>query len=223
MSINAAEFPASLWDGLSINRDSRRQDAGPDYEDWDQIVAEVLAVQDYLIGAQTSAGFGAAAGTGVTADTVRGTLNVTTIDIADLALATTDNGTIASGSQKIYDFPAGNILVLGAVGLLSIVAGAGGLTDTAAVVMSVGTVAAAADATLTSTEANIIPSTTATLSGGENAAVDMASTAQLIADGTATAIDAYLNVGVPDAGTSASDTLTVNGSITITWVNLGDN
>lgn len=225
MSINEANFPSSLWDGLSDRRESRRQDAGPDYEDWDQMVAEVLAVQDYLIGAQTSSGFGAAAGTGVTADTTRGTLNVTTIDIAALSVTTTDNGAAgAQGSQKIYDFPAGNILILGAVGLLSISRVGTNLTATSAVVASVGTVAAGAgDATLTSTEANIVPSTTATLSGGANAAVDMASTAQGIFDGTATPADAILNFATPDAGSTGNDALLVSGSITITWVNLGDN
>ena len=34
--------------------------------------------------------------------------------------------------------------------------------------------------------------------------------------------DAYLNVAVPDAGSTGNDTLTVSGTITLVWSNLGD-
>jgi hypothetical protein len=41
-------------------------------------------------------------------------------------------------------------------------------------------------------------------------------------DGTATAKDAWLNIAVPDAGSTANDTFTVSGTITLVWSNLGD-
>jgi hypothetical protein len=44
-----------------------------------------------------------------------------------------------------------------------------------------------------------------------------------LADGTATAKDAFLNFAVPDAGSSANDTLTVAGTVTVVWTNSGDN
>ena len=224
MSQNAANFPTSVWDGTAPNRDSRNVDAGPDYEDWDQIVAEVLATQGYLISPLTS-GAGSAAGTGVSASSSRGSVNVTTITIAALSVTITDATTAgAHGTQKIFDFPAGNILVMGAVGTLSFTAGAGGIADTAAVVASIGSAAVVTDnATLLTTEADIVPSTSATLSGGVNAAIDMASTAQLVKDGTSSAASANLNIAVPDAGSTANDTITVSGTVTITWLNLGDN
>lgn len=140
----------------------------------------------------------------------------------NMVVATTDNTTNgAQGSQKIYDFPAGAILVHGGAAKLTITGGAG-LTATAAVVWAVGTVAPAADATLTSTEANIIPSTAATLSSSTNTASAVTATAAGILDGSSTAIDALLNFAVPDAGSSANSTITVTGEIVITWIQLGD-
>jgi hypothetical protein len=46
MSVNEADFPGALWDGLGPNRTSRMDDKRPDFEDWDQLVAEVMAMQD---------------------------------------------------------------------------------------------------------------------------------------------------------------------------------
>lgn len=223
MSQNASNYPTTVWDGLSVHRNSRNIDAGPDYEDWDQVTAEVLAVQDYARNGQSSE-VGAAAGTGVTASERVGRVQKTTITLVNANIDTVDNGAAgAQGSLKIYDFPAGNIAVLGAVGLLTLARVGTALTATSAVVASVGTVAAGAgDATLTSTEANIMPSATATLSSGTGTA-DLASTAGGMFDGTATAIDAILNVATPDAGSTGNDALTANGTITITWINLGDN
>jgi hypothetical protein len=50
MSVNVAQFPASKWDTSSPERTSDRQrDQSPSYEDWDQLVAEVLALQDMFL------------------------------------------------------------------------------------------------------------------------------------------------------------------------------
>lgn len=169
-------------------------------------------------------GNGAAAGAGVAASEKDGVVHKTVLTLTAQSITMTDATTAGChGSQKIYDFPAGNILILGATTDLAVVAGSGGITDTASVVGSIGSAAVGTDnATLLSTEANIVPSTAATLTSGAGA-MDGESTATVMLDGTATAIDAYLNFAVPDAGSSASDTLTVDGTITILWVNLGDN
>lgn len=108
---------------------------------------------------------------------------------------------------------------------LTLTAGAGGIADGAAVVAAIGTASLATDnATLAGTgEANILPSTAYTLVDGVKAATGVSTTALLaLVDGTATAKDAWLNFAVPDADSSASDTLTVAGSVTITWAHLGD-
>lgn len=166
---------------------------------------------------------GAVAGTGNTVSEQVGLVHKTVITVANTVTMTDATTAGCHGSQKIYDFPAGNILILGATTDLSVTAGAGGIGDTASVVASIGSVAVATDnATLTSTEANIVPSTAATLTGGVGA-FDGESTGVVVLDGTATAVDAILNLAVPDAGSSASDTIVVAGTVTLVWVNLGDN
>ena len=45
MSINEADYPTAVWDGLSPRRVAREDNAEPEYEDWDQITAEMIACQ----------------------------------------------------------------------------------------------------------------------------------------------------------------------------------
>lgn len=171
-----------------------------------------------------ASGIGAASGTNVSAVESLPLTHKTVLTFAALSVTMTDATTAGChGTQKIYDFPAGSILIAGCVSDLQITAGAGGITDTAAVVGSVGTAAVGTDsATLTSTEANIMPSTAASLTAGAgNCDGELA--APIILDGTTTPVDAILNFAVPDAGSSASDTLLVSGTVTFTWFNLGDN
>lgn len=177
---------------------------------------------------QTTAGIGSVPAASVTAgvsvvEQGDGVVHKTVFTL-DASITMTDATTAGChGALQLYDFPQGNIVVLGSSSNLSITAGAGGITDTAAVVGSVGTVTVGTgDATLTTTEADLIASTAATLSGGVGAFAGQ-STAVAVFDGTATAKDAFLNFAVPDAGSSASDTLAVTGTVTIVWVSTGDN
>ena len=169
-------------------------------------------------------GNGAAAGSGVSASEQAGRVHTTVLTLTASSITMTDAGAAGChGGTKIYDFPVGNVMILGATTDLAITAGSGGITDTASVVGAVGTVVTATDnATLLSTEANIVPSTVATLTGGVGAC-DGQSTASVILDGTDTAADAYLNFAVPDAGSTANDTLSVTGTVTLVWINFGDN
>lgn len=165
----------------------------------------------------------APAGTGVTSEEYVAKTRRVRFNLVNVAIATTDNGVNgAQGSLKFADFNFGLVAILGAISNLSISAAAG-IGATAAVVGSIGTVAAGAgDATLTSTEANIIPSTTCTLTSSAGV-MDGEFTAAAALDGTTTAIDAYLNFAVPDAGSTANSTITVNGTIDLYVLFLGDN
>ena len=103
-----------------------------------------------------------------------------------------------------------------------VVAGAGGIADAATVLQSLGTAAVGTDnATLTSTEADWLPSNSAVLSGGigswatQNGSLSLQS-------GVSSVRDVYLNAVVADADSSASDTLTYTGTIQLVWINLGD-
>jgi hypothetical protein len=174
---------------------------------------------------ETSQGVGAVAGTGSTVvEYGNDIVHKTVITLAALSVTMTDAGAAGShGSTKIYDFPAGNILIHGSTTNLTTLAGSGGITDTAALVGAVGSVATVNDnATLTTTEANICPSAAGTLTDGAGVLKGKSTDTSTI-DGTATAVDALLNLAVPDAGSSANDTVAVTGTVTILWSNLGDN
>ena len=164
------------------------------------------------------------AGTGLTAIQGAGVIQTVQIPLSALAVTMTDATTAGShGSKKVFTFPAGNIQVTGATTDLTIARVGTALTATSAVVGSLGSVTVStADATLTSTEANIIPSTAATLTSGAGV-FDGNSTASVTLNGTVTPVDVYLNFATPDAGSTGNDALTVNGNIYITYVNLGDN
>jgi hypothetical protein len=153
-----------------------------------------------------------------------GPIRQTKFVLNGVSVSVTDSGgaTGAHGNLKIYDFPAGAILMHGGAAKLTVTA-ATGIDAGAALVWAVGTTATATDnATLTTTEANIIPSTAATLTSSTNTSSQYTATAAGILNGTATAIDGYLNVAVPDAGATANSTVTVTGEIVVTWIQLGD-
>lgn len=173
----------------------------------------------------TTSGVGAAAGTGVTAvESGTGAVHKTVLTLAALSVAITDNGVAGGqGSQTVYAFPEGVIQLLGASYNLTTARVATGIATTAAVVGSLGSVAAGAgDATLTSTEADMIASTTGTLTAGAGVLAKHGSLVAAAFDGHTTPVSAILNLAVPDAGISATDAILVSGTITLVWANLGD-
>jgi len=171
---------------------------------------------------ETTDNVGAPNGTGVTVLKEygnAGTLHKTVLKLTNVVIATTDNGAAgAQGSLKIYDFPLGHIAVMGCLCNLTTAKGAGGLTATAALVGSLGSVAAGAgDATLTGTEADVVASMTGTLTANAGVLRNTGSDLSAAFDGTVTALDLYLNLAAPDASSTAADTVTVNGTVTLFW------
>jgi len=45
MSINDADYPTTVYDGIGPNRTLRAQNSAPDFEDYDQVVSEIIAMQ----------------------------------------------------------------------------------------------------------------------------------------------------------------------------------
>lgn len=151
----------------------------------------------------------------------------TILRFKDVAFALTDvAATVAYSGKKVYDFPAGNILIFGATADLVLTKSSAGVNATWNGDFSVGSVTASNNDSLTSTEANIIPST-ATPAGiaGVSSAKGINTAAIAPFDGTGTALDLYLNFLVDDADQDVTTTpcnLIVNGTLRLLWVNLGD-
>lgn len=169
----------------------------------------------------------------VTGLTVRedgiGPLKKTTLTFVNVTFALTDvAATVAYSGKKIYDMPAGAILFLAAKADLALSKSSAGVNTDWDGDVSLGTVTASNNATLTSTEANLIPSTPTPQAVAGVTTADGVSTsteAAKIIDGTATAMDVYLNLLVDDADQDVTGTpcnLIVNGTVTLHWLNAGD-
>lgn len=156
-----------------------------------------------------------------------GFLHKTVLTLASTPVSIADSTT--GGGVKIYDFPEGAITVLG--GSFSL---APTTTSTIATTlksgvtidMGIGT-ATAGSGSLTTTEDDIIDSATGPSSTTINVAAAaikaLRTSAPANFNGTATPIDAYLNVGVPTATDIDADaTITVSGTVTILWLFNGD-
>lgn len=154
-----------------------------------------------------------------------GSFHVTTLNLAACRVPVTD--ALAYAGLKVYDFPAGRILILGATASLkwAVTTARTTINDSASLTWGVGT-ATASNITLATTMVDLIPKTTRALDGAV-AAYTAVSTAALAAsahfDGTGTAKDAFLNVGFEtNTEIDADGNLAANGNITLVWVNLGD-
>lgn len=162
---------------------------------------------------------------GVTAvEKGHGFVHQTVFTLSSVLVTITDattNG--AHGGIQLYDFGGAIVTIIGASSDLTVTAGAGGIADAAVALCSAGSVVAAnTNATLTSTEADFIPSTAATLSSGAGTC-DGDGAAVTVFNSTSTTTDLFWNFVVPDADSSASDTVTVSGTVTVTWIESGDN
>lgn len=175
----------------------------------------------------TESGNGALAGTGVAvSEQGGGPIHQTVFTLTDMPLAVSLANKF--GSQKIYDFPEGRIQIIGVVanvkfGVTSNRAAT--INDNAALKFAIGS-AAASNATLATTMVDLLPKTSKTLDGlvaAYTTLVGAALAAQATFDGTTTALDAYFNVGFETAtDVDADGTMKVSGTVTITWINLGD-
>ena len=168
---------------------------------------------------------GGTLGTGVTranADKI-GLIQHMTLTLTNAAVAMTDHTTSgSSGGLKLYDFAIGGVLVLAATATMT-VAEVGGVGASATLLCALGSATAGADATLTSTEANIIPSTSVSLTSSAGTFTGM-STGAAYLDGHTSAAALYLNMAVSDADStdSSNDTVTCNGTVDVWFLHLTD-
>ncbi len=180
----------------------------------------------------TSAGVGAKNGSTVSAvEYGDGVVHKTVITCAATPVTITDDAGVAQygGTGKLYDFPTGLICTMGAVINGSVMLGTTGtITNTWAGGVALGTATATTGATLTGTEADIMPEVDVAAAVAKVASVDAVSVATGLTEsgarwlnGTGTAKDLYLNLVVDDSGTHTSGTGTFTGTVTVVWINLG--
>jgi hypothetical protein len=162
-------------------------------------------------------------GTNVTITNTVAGVNQTVITFAAYAMTITDHGADgAQGSFKMIDFPEGMIEILGAVGDLSVVCGTTGLSATATYDAAIGTETCGIDnSTLAGAEQDIVNLVQGDLSTSA-ADWDLVTVVSANFDGHTAADDAWLNVAFEQDDCSTNDVATITGTVTITWVNLGD-
>ena len=155
-----------------------------------------------------------------------GGLHHTVLTFDGYTLSTTDNGTAGhGGGAKVYDFPQGAILVLGASQNWSLMTVDGtGLPNDAVIDIGIGTTAAtSAMESLTTTTQDIVNKDDITFSSSLSALHQYISTVSggnLLA-GEATAKDAYVNLACTAATADANGTIVLTGTVSIVWANLG--
>ncbi|MFZ3286551.1 MAG: hypothetical protein WA191_06840 [Telluria sp.] len=145
----------------------------------------------------------------------------TTLTLSALAQSIADASSWAS--TKIYDFPAGRIVILGCKASLA-------PTTTSAIATTIksgvgGAVALGSAATdsiaLTGTEVDIAPSTVTTNSTTINVAAAAVAPALAASAQFAGPLSMYLNSSVAALDIDGDGTLTWSGTVKVTWINLG--
>lgn len=158
MSQNEAGFPDAVWDGSSPHRaNPELVDRSPDYEDWDQMVAELSATQQYaldLAAQKLHTATNDNAGTLVvgTAVYMKSDGDIDKADATGVVAVATAVGVVVGGS--ILTTADGTVQVEGVVELTTaqwdaVTGGSGGLTPGA--IYYVGTTAGQITATAPST------------------------------------------------------------------------
>jgi len=164
---------------------------------------------------------GAVNGATVSASDTSGFINKTvlTLDDTPIVIAEGGSGTNGYGGTKIYDFPEGRILVMGVtVDSFTTTVDARVLDNADGGDFAFGTAVGSAGS-LSGAMVDLCPSTS--IDPLTNV-VSVALSASAQFDGTSTAKDVYVNMTVDDADIASAATNTVDATVTINWINLGD-
>jgi hypothetical protein len=145
------------------------------------------------------------------------------VRLNDLAIRTTGASGVGFGTAVIGDLPAGNIMFLAAVAYVTVTKLDAGTLATFAGNFSVGTTPTA-DATLSSTDANIIASTAlAAATASVSPTTRGSGTTAALLDNTDGSLELNLNLTLDDASVSADDQdFTVDGVVDLIYAVLGD-
>lgn len=139
----------------------------------------------------------------------------------------TDAGASGSfGTLKLFDFVEGAVRLMGSRQNYTAFAEGTALTGAAGdasfkIALGSAAVAAAADSVLTGTNVDVAPALNITLAGGVGAGTNVTALSAAL-DGTATAVDLYLNISGSAATIDANSYLDVTGTLTVEGQFIGD-
>jgi len=154
-----------------------------------------------------------------------GKVRTTVLTLNAVPVAVTDASAYAN--IQVYDFPKGRIQILGVIGSLywAVTTARTTINDSASLTWALGTVVAS-NITLATTMIDLAAKATKVLAAATtalNTISETALSASVQFDGSGTAKDMFLNVGFEtNTDIDGDGTLTATGTITITWVDLGD-
>ena len=156
----------------------------------------------------------------------------TVLECNGLVVTISDDAAVAQyGGVQAYDFPNGMLLIKGARVTGTLTAGTTGtIINNWDGDVALGTVTATTGATLTGTEADIMPSVAVSAGASDkDGVVSAVSVATALTesgarwlDGTTTAIDMFLNFVIDDDASHTAGTATFNGTIEVNWEMMGD-
>jgi hypothetical protein len=175
---------------------------------------------------QTTEGVGAKNGATVSVvERGNGVIHKTVLTLTATPITLTDDANVGQfGGVKIYDFPAGNILVLGAViaAILTLVDDL--WTDAAQGDVALGSGVPTDATALDGTAVDLIPETPIAAMTAQVGPIDAQSSVAGIplASAGGTDDEANLNVRIDDAAAHITDSGLITGTVTLLWVNLGD-
>lgn len=157
-----------------------------------------------------------------------GPIHQAVFTLTDTPITLTDDADVGQyGSIKLIDLPAGLVHFLGAVVDATLTLTETEWVDNAEGDVGLGTTAVTNGDALATTEQNIIPTTAIAAMTSQSGPIDCKSAAgtdsSITVDGTGTALDVYLNVRIDDDAAHITGGGTVTGTVTVTWVHLGDN
>jgi len=150
--------------------------------------------------------------------------NKTTVTFTAYSLAITDAGANgAHGSVKLIDFPEGHIKLIGAHQVLTLTRVGTAIDADAVFDAGIGSITAGVDnEELAGTETEITGVEDEAVLAAGTLTFDTLNGVDQLLDGSGTSSDAWLNVAVAAADCSGNDAFLVTGTVTITWVLLGD-
>lgn len=160
-----------------------------------------------------------------------GVARKTVLQCNALVIAISDDAGVAQyGGVKVYDFPEGMLLIKG-VQINGILTAETPIINNWDGDVAAGTAIATTGATLTGTEADVMPSVAVSAGASDkDGVVDAVSVATALTesgarwlDGTATAKDLFLNFVIDDNIAHAAGNATFNGTIEFNWEMMGNN